>query len=228
MFAIRLSFIRLTFIRLLCISLLGSVLRLPAIAQQLPLANGAVRDADYLDARTQLEQTVRYYRHEIQQRHGVYDQQAIELYTSLGDALMQLGAFQEASAMYNEALQGARINDGLYAESQLAILDSYTVSALAEKDWPQVDRNFYLALDVAGQTIAPDSPEFESLIRRFTNWKIEVHRNSLDVENHPRSIDDTIESYEVLIDSLREDGAGYKDKLVTYRTEKRLVEPVAA
>ncbi len=173
----------------------------------------------------QLEQSVRQYQDLISQHGGVYDRRAIELHTALADALLQLGRFDEASSMYFEALQGIRISDGLYAAEQLEILDSYTISALAQEDWAQVDRNFYLALDIAGQSVAADSPEFESLVRRFTNWKIEAHRNNLDVESDPRSIEDTVEYYEILIDTLPDDNT---DKLITYMTEKGLAHYHAA
>src|SRR5690606_38217336 len=79
--------------------------------------------------------------------YGPYDIRLAEPLQAAAAALEQSADPLQASQLYERALHVTRINDGLYSESQIAIVEKLIDCFALLEDWPQVDRNFrYLHL----------------------------------------------------------------------------------
>ena len=70
---------------------------------------------------------------------GVYDYRLSELYLSVGNTHQQLDEPQLAIEAFNEALQLSKINDGLFTEDQLPIVEKLVESYLSLGDIPSAN-----------------------------------------------------------------------------------------
>ncbi|MCB1649564.1 MAG: hypothetical protein H7A05_04080 [Pseudomonadales bacterium] len=110
---------------------------------------------------------------------GPYDVRLNEVLMDTGRYYMSLGQFDSASASFERALSITRINEGLYSESQLAILESLIGTLKAAGEWVQADDREHLALHIQTRLYEPGSQAYAEAVLAFGDWKIQAVRGNL-------------------------------------------------
>ena len=168
------------------------------------------------------EAAVVNYRQALAEMQGGYNESFIEINLDLAATLDELSRFDEAADAYEQALQTMRIRDGLYSANQLSLLERAIDSALMNRDWELVNRNFYIALSVLENSVAISEPEYEQWVRWFTSWQIAAQRSALDVAEGGSPLEDSVRQYAALMDNLASDAPDYLEKRFIYTREKSL------
>ncbi|NQV70289.1 MAG: hypothetical protein HQ498_09710 [Pseudohongiella sp.] len=116
---------------------------------------------------------------------GAYDRRQVEPLGDLGRQQLEVGDYSRALALFKQALHVVRINNGLYHESQLEILDSIIASEIALQDWAAVD-NHYSYLEHLYRRLYPlDDPRLEKGLREVSSW----HVNALNINIDGRRVE---------------------------------------
>ncbi len=169
-----------------------------------------------------LENSVVNYRTALGEIQSDDNQSFIELNLDLARALRSLGRHSESSEAIEQALQSIRIENGLYDESQLTILETAIDSAIDGQDWNLVHRNFYVALSILERNVAPNDPRFEKWVRWFTSWAINAYRFELVSDEDNNALLDAISFYESLTAAMDSEDPDFTEKLLTFTGEKNL------
>lgn len=128
------------------------------------------------------QQALAYYEDlikELETRGGVYDSQLSEVLVGLGGLYQGAGMYQEAVNLFERAYHIARVNSGLYALEQLAILEKLIESNRKLKNWQAVDQNYHNLLWISKRHYGDNSTELLSLIERVGRWHLQA-RELLD------------------------------------------------
>ena len=159
-----------------------------ALPLQPALLPEMLQDASLL---TPAQPTVASYLDQLQQlevAYGPYDKRLAEPLQAAADALKQNADPLEASQLYERALHVTRINDGLYSESQIAIVEKLIDCFALLEDWPQVDRNFrYLHL-LYTKLYEKDTLELDRGLAQIADWHVIAinHNIGSDIQDHLR------------------------------------------
>lgn len=159
---------------------------------------------------------------------GNFPPEAGEIHLQVAGVLQELGRFEEAGSAIDNALQSVRINTGLYAEEQLPILDRAINNAILEQDWDKADALFYLGMSVVEVALDVEDPRYEDFARQFASWKIQVHRNDLDVNDNALAAQDAVVYFQALLDELDESEPDYLARRIQYTTEIAMARYYAA
>ena len=116
---------------------------------------------------------------DLSSRHGAYDASLLELQTDLGQAYLSAGQVGEAIVILGQALQLARITDGLYSERQLLVLKQLMEAHLIERDWDQVDDYQHLTFMLKSRIHAPESAEYTNALLALGEWRLQALRANL-------------------------------------------------
>jgi len=120
--------------------------------------------------------------------YGPYDIRLAEPLQAAAAALEQSADPLQASQLYERALHVTRINDGLYSESQIAIVEKLIDCFALLEDWPQVDRNFrYLHL-LYTRLYEPDTVELDRALAQIADWHVIAinHNVGGEIQEHLR------------------------------------------
>jgi len=99
-------------------------------------------------------------------------QRQIESLGDLGRLSQSAGEHQRALLLFKQALHVARINQGLYHESQIAIVDDIISAEIALKNWEEVN-NFYAYQEhLYRRLYDTDDSRLESGLRKVSAWHI--------------------------------------------------------
>lgn len=115
----------------------------------------------------------------LESEYGPYDVRLNEVLMDTGRYYMGLGQFDSAAASFERALNITRINEGLYSESQLAILESLIDTLKAAGEWEQADDRQHLALHIQTRLYKPGSQAYAEAVLAFGDWKIQAVRGNL-------------------------------------------------
>ncbi|WP_169792263.1 tetratricopeptide repeat protein [Pseudohongiella spirulinae] len=137
--------------------------------QQIEQRQQLQRDADALSAQLQTH---------INQL-GPYDPGLAELQLDLGQTLLSLERYEEAADMYMQALQISRINDGLYDDRQIAILQGLIDAHAALQQWTRVDDFVHLRFNLQSRRHSPGSTEYVDALLEHADWQLQASRYSL-------------------------------------------------
>lgn len=102
---------------------------------------------------------------------GIYSPVLMEAYSDLGALYSELEDFDSASRVYNDALQIARINTGLYSEQQLPLLEALIDIQQQRRDWPAVDDLAHLHLHLHERLFARTDPAYLEAAEDYGAWK---------------------------------------------------------
>jgi len=103
---------------------------------------------------------------------GAYDQRQIESLEDLGRLSQSAGEHQQALLLFKQALHVARINQGLYHESQISIVDDIISAEISLKNWEEVN-NFYAYQEhLYRRLFEVDDPRLEAGLRKVSAWHI--------------------------------------------------------
>ncbi|MCI5106339.1 MAG: hypothetical protein MRY76_06485 [Pseudomonadales bacterium] len=124
---------------------------------------------------------------DLQSELGVYSPVLGETYSDLGALYTELEDYDNASRVYNEAWQLARINTGLYSEAQIPLLHSLIDSHQRQRDWRQVDDLAHLLLHMQQRLHGRNSATYLAEAEDYGKWKLRViNENLLDLGSRAR------------------------------------------
>jgi len=120
--------------------------------------------------------------------YGPYDRRLAEPLQAAAVALEKAADPVQASQLYERALHVMRINDGLYSESQIAIVEKLIDCFVLLEDWAQVDRSFrYLHL-LYTRLYESGSVELDRGLAQIADWHVIAinHDIGSDMQDHLR------------------------------------------
>lgn len=118
---------------------------------------------------------------DMQSDAGIYAPELMEAYSDLGALYSELEDYDNAARVYNDALQVARINTGLYSEEQLPLLDSLIDAQQKRRDWSKVDDLAHLSLHLHRRLYKESDPRYLEAAMDYGGWRLRVlNENLLD------------------------------------------------
>ena len=120
--------------------------------------------------------------------YGPFDARLGEPLLSAGDILAENGDYLQARNFLERALHVTRINQGLYSEPQIAIVERLIDCNVAVEDWDAVDDNFrYLHL-LYSRLYDRGSDQWNYGLAQVSDWHIVAINNNLgsDMTDHLR------------------------------------------
>jgi len=142
---------------------------------------------------------------------GLYHPALREAYGELGSYYLELGDYQQSLATYQDALEVARINEGLHSESQLRIIDAMIAGNEGLADWQAVDSLHHFRHHMAGRLWELTDSRHLSAISAFGGWKMRAIREGLLNESAwgaQAVIDEVGAAYRRAIAALEREGGG--------------------
>ena len=124
----------------------------------------------------------------IESDFGPFDARLEEPLLSYGDMLAQRGDYSDARAILDRALHVTRINQGLYSEAQIEIVERIIDCNVAQEQWEAVDENFrYLQL-LYTRLYERGTDQWHYGIAQVSDWHIVAINNNLtsDLNDHLR------------------------------------------
>ena len=116
---------------------------------------------------------------EIQTKIGIYDQSLIEAYSSLAALYDEIEDYQNASAVFLDALQVARINTGLYSAEQIPLVRLLIENKIKAEEWRSVDDFHELEYLISSRVFAPLDSGYLNSVQSYGAWKLRVIRENL-------------------------------------------------
>lgn len=110
---------------------------------------------------------------------GPYDSSLIEALTDMARYSLEIGQPQSAADLYERALNVTRISDGLYSETQLAVLEELTDAHRAASNWQEADDREYLAFHLKSRLYPPGSQAYADAVMTLAQWKLQALQGNL-------------------------------------------------
>ena len=117
---------------------------------------------------------------EFKSEMGVYDPRLLNLLIGLAATQQEIEDYVGANVTLQEALQVTRINDGLYAPNQLAILDSIIANEASLENWPAVDNHYEFMLHLLLRIYSFEDTELEIGLEKVSSWHVSAFNNDID------------------------------------------------
>ena len=108
----------------------------------------------------------------LESEFGAYDRGQIEQLGDLGRLSQSDGEFQQALLLFKQALHVARINNGLYHESQIQIVDDIIATEIALRNWESVDKYYTYQEQLYKRLFKMDDPRLEAGLRKVSAWHV--------------------------------------------------------
>jgi tetratricopeptide (TPR) repeat protein len=150
-----------------------------AVAEVEP-AERLVDPVVYQPSRTELVEKQTQAVENLESRFGPYDISLKEALKSLGYQLKQSGDFAAAREAYKRALHVSRINEGLYNESQLSIVERLIDVELQLARWEDVDNHYAYLEHLYRKLYKLDDPRLEEGLRKVVAWHIDASNFNLN------------------------------------------------
>ncbi len=191
-----------------CLLMLAALPALQALAQESEREAAAVADLDPAAEAEDQGQALALSRElsarqaaieALQSDVGIYAPELIEAYDDLARFYVEQKDHENAARLHNDALQIARINTGLYSESQLGIIDALITDHRALEDWREVDDLHQLSYLIQSRLFSAGDPQRLAAATSFGAWKLElVRENPLELSswNLINEAEDLSEFYE--------------------------------
>lgn len=142
----------------------------------------AVSDAVTLDPRPAcadlLERQLRQVE-DLENRYGPYDIRLKEALKGLGYRFSREGDLLAASAAYRRALHISRVNEGLYNESQVGIMERLIEVDQQLAQWEDVDNHFAYLEHLYKKLYKIDDPRLEQGLRKVVAWHFDASNFNL-------------------------------------------------
>ena len=110
---------------------------------------------------------------------GAYHPALREAYGELGSFYLELEDYEQSLSTYNDALDVARVNEGLYSEPQLRIIDAMIAGNERLSDWESVDDLHHFRYHMASRLWELTDGRHLSAIGDFGDWKLRAIRDNL-------------------------------------------------
>jgi hypothetical protein len=103
---------------------------------------------------------------------AAYDLRQIESLEDLGRLSQSSGEHQQALVFFKHALHVARINQGLYHESQISIVDDIISAETALQNWEEVNNFYAYEEHLYRRLYDTDDSRLEAGLRKVSAWHI--------------------------------------------------------
>ena len=103
---------------------------------------------------------------------AAYDLRQIESLEDLGRLSQSSGEHQQALVFFKHALHVARINQGLYHESQIPIVDDIISAEIALQNWEEVNNFYAYEEHLYRRLYDTDDSRLEAGLRKVSAWHI--------------------------------------------------------
>ena len=125
---------------------------------------------------------------ELESDFGPFDARLTEPLLSTSDMLAERGEYQQAVSFAERALHIMRINQGLYSEAQIAIVERLIEFNVAVEDWESVDENFRYLQFLYTRLFEQGGLDWDHGIAQVADWHVIAINNNLgdDREEHLR------------------------------------------
>lgn len=144
---------------------------------------------------------------------GVYDSQLSEVIIGLGNLYQSTGRHADAIELFERAFHITRVNAGLYALDQLAILEELIESNRKLKDWEALDSNYHNLLWISKRHYGENNPALLALIDRVGRW----HLQAWELDQGSTSFSHLVDAeqlYKWAVDIIEADGGRYDLRLI--------------
>ncbi len=112
--------------------------------------------------------------------YSAYDRNQIDPLIEQGLVREELGDYMSAVSYYTQALNIARVNNGLYHESQIDILDKIIEIEMARENWEAVDNQFAYMELLYNRLYPDDDSRLEYGLRKVVSWHVTALNRGLD------------------------------------------------
>lgn len=111
---------------------------------------------------------------------SAYDRRQVEALGDLARKSQSAGEHQQARVLFRQALHVARVNDGLYHESQIPIIDNIISVEIAMGDWEAVDDFYTYQEHLYKRLYGLDDPRLEAGLKKVSAWHINALNANID------------------------------------------------
>ena len=108
----------------------------------------------------------------LESEFGAYDLRQIELLEDLGRFSQSSGEQRQALVLFKQALHVARINQGLYHESQISIVDDIISAEIALQNWEEVNNFCAYQEHLCRRLYDTDDSRLEAGLTKVSAWHI--------------------------------------------------------
>jgi tetratricopeptide (TPR) repeat protein len=115
----------------------------------------------------------------LQSEQGIYGPQLQEVYSDLAGFYLEIEDYENAIKLYNDALQVARINTGLYSQAQLPIIRALVENQSLVKAWGEVDQLHELEYFVASRAFELGDENYLVAVERYGQWKLRIVKENI-------------------------------------------------
>ena len=112
--------------------------------------------------------------------YNAYDQTMIESLFQRARQLQELGSHTEAVALYREAIHILRINQGLYADGQIELLDAMIASEMSLRNWDVVDKHYAYMENLYRRLYEVTDPRLETGLQKIVSWHVTALNINVD------------------------------------------------
>ena len=125
---------------------------------------------------------------ELESEFGPFDSRLSEPLLATGDKLAERGDYHGAISYIERALHVLRINQGLYSEPQIAIVERLIEFNVALEDWESVDANFRYLEFLYTRLFDEGGTKWDYGIAQVADWHVIAINHNLgdDLEDHLR------------------------------------------
>jgi len=109
-----------------------------------------------------------------------YDLRQIESLEDLGRFSQSSGEHRQALVLFKQALHVARINQGLYHESQISIVDDIISAEIALQNWEEVNDFYAYQEHLYRRLYDTDDSRLEAGLKKVSAWHITALNVNLD------------------------------------------------
>jgi hypothetical protein len=117
---------------------------------------------------------------DLETQYGPYDMRLKEALKGLGFQLKQAGDLAGARQAYNRALHVTRINEGLYNESQIRIVERLIDVDIRLANWEDVDNHYGYLEHLYKKLYDVDDPKLEEGLRKVGAWHFDASNVNLN------------------------------------------------
>lgn len=111
---------------------------------------------------------------------NAYDPAMVEPLFVYARQLQEAGSHTEAVALYREAIHILRINQGLYTEAQIELLDAMIESEISLQNWELVDRHYAYMENLYRRLYDVWDPRLESGLQKVVYWHVKAFNVNID------------------------------------------------
>ena len=109
--------------------------------------------------------------------YSPFDTDQLDPLISSGIRSQELGNHEQALVAFQKAFEVVRVQNGLYSESQVPIIESIISSEIDLKRWEAVNKNYEYLEHLYGKIYSVDNPKFSLALQKISLW----HVNALDL-----------------------------------------------